>query len=121
MILTECFEAMGGDYESVRQRIPKDDLIVGFLNKFLADPCFDTLSRSLQEANMPEAFRAAHSLKGVCYNLGLDRLGDSASALTELLRDKAAEEVDMAQCQVLFRKVAEDYQLVIDSIHQLDV
>lgn len=120
MMLMECFDAMGGDYDSVRQRIPKDEMIERFLKKFLADPCFDDLNRSLQEANFPEAFRAAHSLKGVCYNLGLTRLGDTASVLTELLREKDTEKIDPAQCEELFQKVAEDYQVVTDSIKQLD-
>lgn len=119
MILAECYEAMGGDYESVRQRIPKDEMIERFLKKFLADPCFGNLGTSLQEVNFPEAFRAAHSLKGVCYNLGLTRLGDSAAVLTDLLREKDTEKIDLAQCNVLFQKVAEDYQVVIDCIKQL--
>ena len=119
-MLMECFDAMGGDYDSVRQRIPKDEMIERFLKKFLADPCFDDLNRSLQEANFPEAFRAAHSLKGVRYNLGLTRLGDAASVLTELLREKDTEKIDPAQCEELFQKVAEDYQVVTDSIKQLD-
>ena len=45
MNLAERFEAMGGDYESVRQRIPKDEMIERFLKKFLADPCYDTLCK----------------------------------------------------------------------------
>lgn len=120
MNLAECFEAMGGDYESVRQRIPKDEMIERFLKKFLADPCYDTLCKSWEDLNYPEAFRAAHSLKGVCYNLGLNGLGDSASVLTDYLREKKPEEIDRVQCEVLLQKVTSDYRKVIDGIRQLN-
>ena len=40
--------------------------------------------------------------------------------MTELLREKDTEKIDPAQCEELFQKVAEDYQVVTDSIKQLD-
>ena len=76
--------------------------------------------KSWEDLNYPEAFRAAHSLKGVCYNLGLNGLGDSASVLTDYLREKKPEEIDRVQCEVLLQKVTSDYRKVIDGIRQLN-
>ena len=118
MLLSEFYERIGGDYEGVKQRIPREDLIVKFVNKFPADPCYRNLSEALEAANCQEAFRAAHSLKGVCYNLGFQRLGDSSSVLTDAMRGK--EEIDRQQCEGLFEKVTEDYQLVVDMIGRLE-
>ena len=65
--------------------------------------------------DVKEAFRAAHTLKGVCLNLGFDNLSPSAVALTEILRagtfDGAAEQ---------YALVKEEYQKTIEAIQNLD-
>ena len=63
----------------------------------------------MSEENRERAFRAAHTLKGVCGNLSLDKLLDSASKLTELLRPETAAIPEGAD--VLFEEVKQDYDL----------
>lgn len=116
MLLKECYESFGGDYESVRNRISQEEIIRKFLIKFLSEPSYDNLCKTLATEEYEEAFRAAHSLKGVCQNLGFDQLEKSSSVLTELLRNSMEKQVDMEQCKVAFRKVSEDYKVVIDAI-----
>ena len=41
--------------------------------------------------NYEDAFRGAHTLKGVCQNLSFDRLYEASNELTELLRDRIGE------------------------------
>ena len=55
--------------------------------KFLADGSYDLLTQSMEEENYAEAFRAAHTIKGVCQNLGLTKLLNSSSELAEALRN----------------------------------
>ncbi|MDD6903197.1 MAG: Hpt domain-containing protein, partial [Eubacteriales bacterium] len=50
------------------------------------------------------AFRAAHTLKGVAKNLGFSDLGESASVLTEVLRNRTFD-----GASPLFEKVKSDY------------
>lgn len=116
MLLEECYEAFGGNIESVRGRIPKDALICKFLIKFLSDPSYDTLCEALKEEDYEKAFRAAHTLKGVCDNLALSRLGESATVLTECLREKANEQVNVELCSTLASQVTEDYRTTVDAI-----
>ena len=49
------------------------------------------LTESLKEKDGECAFRAAHTLKGVCANLGLDRLYEADCELTEKLRGRQIE------------------------------
>lgn len=119
MLLKECYEAFGGDYESVRDRIPQEEIIRKFLIKFLSEPSYDNLCKALAAEEYTEAFRAVHSLKGVCQNLGFDQLQKSSSVLTELLRNSMEKQVDMEQCKVALREVNEDYKIVIDAITRL--
>ena len=119
MTIQECYASFGGDFDDVRQRIPKDELIQRFALKFLDDKSYGQLEESLKNDDMDQAFRAAHSLKGVSQNLSFKNLGHSSGELTEELRHWESAPVDKARCEELFRQVSADYAAVIAAIKQL--
>lgn len=86
MTLEQMYSAIGGDYKGVMERLPSADFVRRFALKFLQDDSFPNLKKALEAQDAPTAFRAAHTLKGVCQNLGFDALYAPASALTEALR-----------------------------------
>ena len=111
MTLQECYAAMGGNYEEVLGRLRSDRLIQKFVLKFLDDGSYQLLLDSMASKNYPEAFRAAHTIKGVCQNLGLARLLDSSSQLSDALRYGYTPEADG-----LTEQVGRDYQETISAI-----
>lgn len=113
MTLQECYAAIGGDYEDVEARMMGAARVQKFLLRFLSDTSYEFLIDSLAAKNYEEAFRAAHTLKGVCQNLGITRLGNSAHDLTEALRDTPA-----APDGTLIQKVTEDYKITAAAIHE---
>ena len=115
MTLEQCYEALGGNYDEVSMRLPSPRLVSKFLGKFLEDPSFETLCAQLQAGNRPEAFRSAHTLKGVCANLSFSRLLSSAEALTEVLRLETDTIPEAAA--VLLEDVRRDYQQTVAAIH----
>lgn len=115
MNVKECYEQMGADYEGVLGRLRNEMLIKKFAKKFLDDGSFQNLKDSLENGNGEEAFRAAHTLKGVCQNLGFDNLYDVSFDITEQLRGR-----DTAGCEDLFEKVREQYDKTIDAIRMLE-
>ena len=88
MTLKECYDMFGGDYEDVSRRLPSEKLIEKFFLKFQDDKSYENLQNALKEGDYEEAFRAAHTLKGVAQNLSFKNLGQSSSSLTEALRAK---------------------------------
>ena len=86
MTINECYACMGADYGDVLRRMGKAERVAKFLAMFPDEPSYGLLCSALAQGNAQEAFRAAHSLKGVCMNLGLSSLGDTASKMTEALR-----------------------------------
>ena len=116
MTVKECYEVMKGDYDDVISRLRTDDRVKKFLLKVLDDTSFSTLCKALEEKNIEEAFRAAHTLKGVCKNLSIDNLAYSASNLTEALRGRKdyGDDIDP-----LFKKVKKDYALTMACIQML--
>ena len=87
MTLKECYAALNGDYEEAMGRLRSERLVQKFVLKFLDDGSFDLLCRSMESGDQPEAFRAAHTIKGVCANLAFNTLLASSEELTEALRE----------------------------------
>ena len=117
MTVQECYEAFGGNYEEVFSRLRTDERIARFLQKVVDDGSYQLLCDSIASGNVDEAFRAAHTLKGVCGNLSITRFGESSSELCEYLRDKRV--IDDTVMSMLPR-VKEDYELTINCIKQLN-
>lgn len=67
-------------------RLGGEPMASRFIRRFASDGSYDALTAALRAGQGQEAFRAAHTLKGVAANLGLERLCAAASALTEALR-----------------------------------
>ena len=74
MTMQECYKAIGGNYEAVLGRLHSEALIQRFTLKFLEDQSYLQLKQALENKNYEDAFRSAHTLKGVCQNLSFDRL-----------------------------------------------
>lgn len=86
MTIQECYAQMGADYNEVFRRLYNEAMIRKFVLLFPKDDSFHNLEAALKEQNVKEAFRAAHTLKGVCQNLGFSNLYAPAVTLTETLR-----------------------------------
>ena len=115
----QCYALCGGNYEDGKNRLRSDALIQRFTVKFLADTSYETLCTALKDNQYEEAFRAAHTIKGVAMNLAFSRLAASSEQLTELLRGCEEKEVDQEQCQKWFDQVTCDYQEVVSAVKQL--
>jgi chemotaxis protein histidine kinase CheA len=61
-----------------------------------------------------EAFRAAHTMKGMCQNMAFTRLYQSSHDITETLRGK---DLETAKAQINI--VTKDYNRVLTGIYKL--
>ena len=115
MTVKECYESMESDYEGVIGRMGSEGLVKRFALKFPDDPSYLNLEKAIQEQNAEEAFRAAHTLKGVCLNLGFDRLYKVSAELTEKLRGR-----ELNGYEALYGKVQDEYKNTIAAIRKLE-
>ncbi len=85
-MLEEFYEHIGGSYADVKKRFMTDERILRFVSRFPGDTSFSMLKDALAAGNVQDAFRAAHTLKGVAQNLGFDALFLQAEKVTNVLR-----------------------------------
>lgn len=115
MDIKECYEAMHGDYEDIFSRLRNNALIIKLVKKFESDQSYAELKQGLADKDVEKAFRAAHTLKGVCLNLGFDELFEVSAELTEKLRERKT-----AGSEELFQKVSQKYQKTVMAIQGLE-
>ena len=81
----------------------------------LDEPTARMLLLALEDARWADAFRAAHTMKGLCRGLGLTPLYDACCALTDALRENVPPE----DAQISERVKAE-YERVVHAIGALE-
>ena len=95
MRLEQLYQEIGGNYRSVIERLRQEERVEKFVLLFLQDDSYPTFIQAFEKGDVECAFRAVHTLKGVCVNLSFDTLYHIASEMTEALRNadlcKAAE------------------------------
>ena len=115
MTIRECYNVFGGDFDGVMKRLIDENRVERFALKFLDESSMKQLRISLIEDDQEGAFRAAHTLKGVCQNLGFDNLYKASFDITEKLRGR-----DTEGCEELLAKVEEQYNNTVDAIHMME-
>lgn len=91
MTVQEFYDEVGGDYNEIMSRLRTEDRIRKFAGMFTRDESYKTLVQSINDGDAEEAFRAAHTMKGMCQNMAFTRLFQSSHEITEVLRGKDIE------------------------------
>lgn len=116
MTITHFYEKTGGDFNSVLGRLGSEALIKRFVLKFLNDPSFSELTEAFEKKDADTAFRAAHTLKGVCLNLGFERLYKPSSELTDKLRERSFSD----GADDLYLAVKAEYLFLVEAIANIE-
>lgn len=117
MNIKECYNYIGADYEDVLKRMMKEERVTKFAKMFLKDPSYEGLVKAMEEEDYDEAFRMAHTLKGVCQNLAFEALGAPSVAITEMLR---MPDRDIEMAKSLLPDVTEQYQRTVEGLKMVD-
>ena len=116
MTIEECYRELDGNFAEVSLRLPTRSMVERFAGRFPEDTTFDDLCAQMQAGDREKAFRAAHTLKGVCANLSFTRLCRSATRLTEILRPQL--EAIPAEADEALEEVKQDYARTLNAIRQ---
>ena len=111
MAIQDVYKEIGADYDEVLHRLMNESMVERFCGKFLDDTSYADLKTAMENGDVKAAFMAAHTLKGICSNLGFSNLGAPASELTEILRADSFE-----GAPELFAQVQEQYEKTIAAL-----
>ena len=115
--MEEKLQAVGVDYDEVIKRfMGKEDFYLRMLRKFLDDKNYSGLKQAVEEKNWKEAFTYAHTVKGLCGNLGLGSILEYAGPLTEELRSEPYDEEGIMHNM---RHVSKAYEMTVEVIRSL--
>lgn len=118
MTLRECYDSIGSNFSNAVTRMcGREDMLLKFAKKFVNDPTYSGLVSAYEGGDVQTAFRMAHTLKGVCLNLGLDKLEASSASLTEALRNA---ETFTDESNALYDQVKLDYDMTLKAISAVD-
>lgn len=109
------YEQMGVDYNNVLRRLCSEQLILKYLGKLPTDPTYRLLTDAFAAGDAETAFRAAHTLKGLCLNLDLRPLLEESDALTERLR----AQTPLRELQGELDRLSEEYHRLTQRIEAL--
>lgn len=112
MKLREFYEQIGSDYQPVLDRFLGDERILEkFVRRFLEESTFGQLEEAVQKQDYQAVECEAHALKGVCANLGFERLREVCGELVSCVRENRSQDVTED-----FPRVAEQYGIVCKAI-----
>ncbi len=109
MNFDELLTELGIDGPVLRSRFAGMDKIAErFLMRFPDDPTMQLLKQALDAGQVEEAERAAHTLKGIAANLGLDNLSSKAAACVNFIR---SDDFEAARRQ--YSIISTEYERII--------
>ena len=112
--LQRFYDAIGSELKPVIERLGGNaEITKRFIKKFAADGSFGDLEKALDGNNTQEAFRAAHTLKGIGYTLGFQGLGDCAAKLCDKLRE------GLLPSATVLQQLETEYNRVLTAIKRL--
>lgn len=110
--IREILIASGVDYEGTIERFGNNlDMYIKFLNKFCDDKNFIGLQESVKNKDFENMLIHVHTLKGITGNMGLTKLYNICSDMTNQLRADDGE-----QAMALSVDLEEEYANITQAI-----
>lgn len=119
MTISQFYDTIGGNFNEVKSRLTSEKTVRKFVLKYADDKTFEALENSLKDNDLKSAFRAAHTLKGICLNLGFSDFFKVTNELTEYLRP-LDDSIEREQIENLFSQMKNKYKILINTISQID-
>lgn len=100
--------------EALDRCMNNEGLYLRCLSKFIEDSNYSQMMEAIETNDVKKAFEASHGLKGVCANLGLEKLNTSVSEIVEIFRNGS-----MNYRPENLTDVKNSYELTIETIKNI--
>ena len=120
MTLKELYEQIGGDYEQALRVLRMDKLIDKHIRKLPTGGVCDALIAAGETMDPTQLFETAHAVKGVCGNLGLTKMAEAASEITEEFRPGSSRKLSDEEIGERIRAFSELYAQAREGIERYE-
>ena len=120
MTLAELYETIDGDYEKALRVLRMDKLIDKHIRKLATNGIIEALIAAGDALDPTAMFEAAHAVKGYCANLGLTRIADLASELSEEYRPGNPRKMSDEEVRAKLDEVRECYRRAVEGVEQYE-
>ena len=118
MTLPELYAAIDGNFTAVKRILPSDALVEKFVLRLLDEKSFERLKNAQGSLDSKELFEAAHALKGICANLGLDALSAKASLIAEEFRPQKERQMSDAEVGEQLDQFCQKFEATLTTLRQ---
>lgn len=116
MTIRELYQNIGGDYDQAIRILRVDKLIDKHIRKFTDNGVMDRLATAAESMDATELFEASHAAKGVCANLGLVKLSEEVSVISEEFRPGKSRKFSDEEVKARLKSIWEMYSHVAEEI-----
>ena len=120
MTIQELYSEIGGDYDQAIRVLRVDKLIDKHIKKLPNNGVVDGMIEAGNRMDPTELFEKAHSMKGVCANLGLTELSGLASEIAEEYRPGNSRTLSDAEVTERIEKISEIYKRTVEGIKRYE-
>ena len=117
MTLQELYQNIDGNYDHAVQIMRMEKLIARYISKFPNTGVNEALQEAGKTLEPAKMFETAHAMKGVCANMGFDKLSAAAGAICEEFRPGNARSISDDEIRAKLAEVDAMYRRTIEGIH----
>ena len=118
MTLQELYASIDGNFEQAQRIMRMEKRISRHLGKFEASKLDESLRAAAENLDAKALFESTHAMKGVCGNLGLEKLCEMASELSEEFRPGTARALSDEQVKQKIDALLALYDRTVEAIRR---
>ena len=118
MTIKELYARIDGNYDQAIRVMKMEKLIDRYIRKLSASTFVEALSAAADSLDPTALFENAHAMKGVCANLGLDKLAAAANVITEEFRPGNSRTLSDDEVRAKVRDIEAAYRHTVEQIRQ---
>ena len=118
MTIQELYNIIDGDYDQAIRVLRMDKLVDKHIRRFTSNGVMDRLLAAGKSMDPTALFEASHAMKGVCANLGLVKLSNGASEITEEFRPGTERQLSDDEVKERIENIRELHIQTVEGIKQ---
>ena len=120
MTLQELYASIDGNYDHAVQIMRMEKLINRYLSKFPNSGVYEALAAAGESMDPTALFESAHAMKGVCANMGFDKMAAAAGEITEEFRPGNTRSLSDDEVKARIADIGVMYRHTVDVIRQYE-